>query len=304
MCLSVVPMTVALSMTSDRYFTGRRVSSVGLTAAADPQLARELVAVLELEIGSVAELEEAALEDPRDPRHVEHIGAEDRHALAEVVGETVGRGHGGHHGDDADDDAEGRQHTAGLVGAQRRQRDPAAPRRWSGACSCRLGLERCRSRSARRRAGSIAVGVARDVVLVGHQEIVLPSACRASKTAMISAPVVAVEVSGRLVGEQDRRLVDQGARDRHPLALAARQLVGSVVHAIGRGRPSRSPPRPAFVRCRRAHAGVDQRAARRCGTRPIARSRLKVWKTKPIFSLRISASSSSPRVPTSAPSRT
>src|SRR4051794_39461102 len=34
-----------------------------------------------------------------------------------------------------------------------------------------------------------------------------------------------VEVSGRLVGQQDRRAVDEGARDGDPLLLAARQLV-------------------------------------------------------------------------------
>ena len=30
-----------------------------------------------------------------------------------------------------------------------------------------------------------------------------------------------IEVAGRLVGEQDRRVVDQRPRDRHALALAA-----------------------------------------------------------------------------------
>ena len=41
-----------------------------------------------------------------------------------------------------------------------------------------------------------------------------------------------VEVAGRLVGEQDRRVVDERARDRDALALAARQLVGPVRHAL------------------------------------------------------------------------
>ena len=33
-----------------------------------------------------------------------------------------------------------------------------------------------------------------------------------------------IEVAGRLIGEQDRRIRDQGARDRYALLLAARQL--------------------------------------------------------------------------------
>ena len=41
-----------------------------------------------------------------------------------------------------------------------------------------------------------------------------------------------VEVAGRLVGEDDRRLVDQRARDRDALLLAARQLVRDVVIAL------------------------------------------------------------------------
>ncbi len=35
-----------------------------------------------------------------------------------------------------------------------------------------------------------------------------------------------VEVSGRLVAQQDARAVDERTRDRHALLLATRQLVG------------------------------------------------------------------------------
>ena len=41
-----------------------------------------------------------------------------------------------------------------------------------------------------------------------------------------------VEVAGGLVGEQDRRTVDQRARDGDALALPARELVGMVAHAV------------------------------------------------------------------------
>ncbi len=40
-----------------------------------------------------------------------------------------------------------------------------------------------------------------------------------------------VEIAGRLVGEQDRGLVDQRARDRDALLLAARELVRIVLLA-------------------------------------------------------------------------
>jgi len=43
---------------------------------------------------------------------------------------------------------------------------------------------------------------------------------------------VGVEVAGRLVGQQQHRLVDQRACDRHALLLAARQLQGVGVHLV------------------------------------------------------------------------
>ena len=45
-----------------------------------------------------------------------------------------------------------------------------------------------------------------------------------------------VEVAGRLVGEQQRRVGDDGARDRDALLLSARQLPRIVLR---RGRPAR-----------------------------------------------------------------
>ena len=41
-----------------------------------------------------------------------------------------------------------------------------------------------------------------------------------------------VEIARRLVGEQDRRPIDERAGDGDALALAAGQLVGPVLHAI------------------------------------------------------------------------
>src|ERR671920_2514013 len=42
-----------------------------------------------------------------------------------------------------------------------------------------------------------------------------------------------IEVAGRLVGDEQRRVVDERARDGHALLLAARELVGIVVQ-LGR----------------------------------------------------------------------
>src|SRR5581483_12010294 len=47
------------------------------------------------------------------------------------------------------------------------------------------------------------------------------------------APDLRVEVPGRLVGEEEGRLHDEGARDRDALALAARELIGTVRGAVG-----------------------------------------------------------------------
>ena len=41
-----------------------------------------------------------------------------------------------------------------------------------------------------------------------------------------------VEVAGRLVGQQDRWIVDERARDGHALALAAGQLVRAMRHPV------------------------------------------------------------------------
>ena len=56
-----------------------------------------------------------------------------------------------------------------------------------------------------------------------------------------------------------RGLVHQRPGDRDPLALAARELVGPVVHPVAPGRPASSAARRALAALAAAHAGVDQR---------------------------------------------
>ncbi len=41
-----------------------------------------------------------------------------------------------------------------------------------------------------------------------------------------------VEIGGRLIGQDERRVVDQRPGDRHPLLLAARQLLGQEVEPL------------------------------------------------------------------------
>ena len=58
----------------------------------------------------------------------------------------------------------------------------------------------------------------------------------------------AVEVSGRLVGEDEARPGDEGPRDRDPLALPAGELVRPVVRPVGEADPLPAPPRRAAFR--------------------------------------------------------
>ena len=60
-----------------------------------------------------------------------------------------------------------------------------------------------------------------------------------------------VEVAGGLVGEDQGGVVDQRARDRHPLLLAAREPVGKAARAVGRGPRASSSAAHAPARARR-----------------------------------------------------
>ena len=51
-----------------------------------------------------------------------------------------------------------------------------------------------------------------------------------------------VEVAGRLVAEDERRVLRQRASDRDALLLAAGELVREVLHALAEARPSRAAP--------------------------------------------------------------
>jgi len=100
--------------------------------------------------------------------------------------------------------------------------------------------------------------VRRDVGLVGdedHGVALAPDLLEGGHDLLAG---VGVEVAGRLVGQHDAGPVDQRARDRHPLALSARQLVGPVLDAIRepdqRQRLARAAPALLVL-----DPGVDQR---------------------------------------------
>src|SRR4051795_4477193 len=78
--------------------------------------------------------------------------------------------------------------------------------------------------------GHLAPGVLGDVRLVGDQDhgVARPMELVEEQHDLLGRG--RIEVAGGLVGEQDRRLVDQGAGDGHALALAAGQLVGLGGH--------------------------------------------------------------------------
>ena len=78
-------------------------------------------------------------------------------------------------------------------------------------------------------------------------------------------PGLRVEISRGLVGQDDRGVGDEGAGDGHALALAARELAGLVIRAMGQthgleGRDCRFPRRPSLVVKRQLHVLERARA--------------------------------------------
>src|SRR5205814_278706 len=74
----------------------------------------------------------------------------------------------------------------------------------------------------------------------------------------------AVEIAGRLIREQDRRIVEQRARDRDALLLSAGELIGMVAGTIrepdGPTTATNSPRAIARVTPRRACTGAPSMA--------------------------------------------
>ena len=119
--------------------------------------------------------------------------------------------------------------------------------------------------------------------------VVRPSSAAASPPGS-APPISAVEARGRLVQDQDRRVGQEGAGDRHPLALAAGQLDAALAdqggvalrqardEVVGVGEPRRR----LDLRLRRAGPAVGDvlaRAMRWNRTAPAARSPLRAQRS-------------------------
>src|SRR5438477_9575733 len=80
-------------------------------------------------------------------------------------------------------------------------------------------------------------GVGGNVVLGRHHDDRLAAAVQVAEHLHQLGAGGRVEVPGGLIGEQDGGLVHERPGDRDPLALAARQLVGPVVHPVAQPDP-------------------------------------------------------------------
>src|SRR5690349_8405270 len=86
-------------------------------------------------------------------------------------------------------------------------------------------------------------GVRRDIGFVGDQHDRLSRGVQLFEQAHDLLACGRVEVSGRLVGEEDGGVVHERSGDRDALSLAARELVGLMLHAVGEAHMLEGPGR-------------------------------------------------------------
>ena len=198
-------------------------------------------------------------------------------------------GQGGNHGGDgrdADHDAQGRQDGAGLVRPDlaQGQIDALIEQSKEGQGEGKHGFHLVTFPSSairvtppglvhfgRQVAVDAAVlhaddplGVAGHALLVGDQDDRLPFRVELIEQGQDVLAGLAVEVAGRLIGQQDAGIADQGAGDGDPLLLAAGELVGTVLDPVAQahalehlGRPL-APRPPAVPRVDQGHLHVPQ----------------------------------------------
>ena len=210
----------------------------------------------------------------RDPQQV---GAEPGQLPVEVG--PAGGGDADHrdHRGDADRDARARRAppaAAGCAGRPAPTRATSPRRQPGGGHRRRLHAGTTSpSRMSTRRGRPAAIS--RSWVMT---TTVVPAACSSRSSAHDLGAGRRVEVAGRLVGQQQRRLADDRPGDRHPLPLAAGQLVRPVVEPVRqpdpvqrRGRPGAAAPagrRPRRAgRRRRCPAPVPRRRGGTAGRR-------------------------------------
>ena len=131
----------------------------------------------------------------------------------------------------------------------------------------------------------------RDIGLVRDEDDGVAPFMKAREEAHDFDTRLGIEISRRLVGQQDGGIVDEGPGDRDALPLTARELIWSMSHAVGEFDLLQRLGR-ALAPLLAADTGIDQRQFDVVQRRRAGR-RLNVWKTKPISSFRILANSSS-----------
>ena len=105
---------------------------------------------------------------------------------------------------------------------------------------------------------NLPLGVLGDVVLVRHHEDGLPLPVEVHEDRHDLLAGGGVQVARGLVGQQDGGLVDERARDRHALPLAAGELRWAVVHAQSQAHRLQRLAGP-LAPLAGGHAGIDER---------------------------------------------
>ena len=195
-----------------------------------------------------------------------------------------------------------------------RVRSPTAPTRTTSAqaqrgagasagvtvrsVTSRTVLEPITRRRASGPAGAAPAAISRSWVIT---TTVVPAACSSRSSCHHPGAGRGVEVAGRLVGQQQRRVADHRPGDRRPAAARRRTARAAGGRAGARGRPAPARPRPAAAA---PPAGRPGRAGRRprCPAPRTPAARWNCWNTKPIRVARSADSSRSDSRATSCPS--
>ena len=183
----------------------------------------------------------------------EEVGAQGVDLRADLVLGALAQPDGQDHRGDADHDAEHGQPRAEPVGP-----DGVEPGAEGVEPAHRSQLRSARGRPGRRGGGSMRWASAATSASWVMSTSVRPAACSSSSRAMTSAADVGVQGPGRLVGQDEGGVADQGPGDGHPLLLATGQLPGPVLHPVAQAHPLQGAdgPLPPFGP---GDAGVGQR---------------------------------------------
>ena len=102
------------------------------------------------------------------------------------------------------------------------------------------------------------VGIIGDIFLMGHEDDSVAGGLDIGKDIHNLDGGLAVEVTGRLVSEDQRRVIDEGPRDGYALALTTGELIGFVMAAVGQAdflQDGHGPFEPQAA----GYAGIDER---------------------------------------------